>query len=479
MFEYDPKKSICTCARVTYADMVEAVEKGAKTVADIREATRATAFCGSCTERVGAFLKALQSGQAKAVAQAEEPAPTDDQLVAPGFRQVCEDIYYVGASDRAADRFEKQYPVPTGMSFNSYLLLDRQTVLFDTVDQSVREVFLRNLETLLEGRKLDFLVIHHMEPDHAATIAEVLRRWPKCQAICTPAAKRLLAQFFGPDAAKRAQEIRDGVSMLTGKHVLSFHLAPMVHWPEVMVTYDRTSETLFSADAFGTFGALDGNLFADQVNFGDWIAEYRRYYTNIVGKYGGPVQQLMQKASGLNIQRICPLHGPVWRRDLGVILEKYQQWSTYTPEEQSVVIAYASIYGNTELACQTLAGILSDKGVRDVRLMDLSREHPSYVIAEAFRRSHLVLASVTYNGGLFPDMEHFIHQMKHHGLKNRTVALMENGSWAPVAARKMDELLSGSGNHVLGKKITLLSTLKRSQLQELEELAEALVSSMK
>ena len=477
MFEYDPKKSICTCARVTYGDMAEAVEKGARTVADIREKTRATVFCGSCTERVEKFLIALQTGEAKAVVQAEEPI-SESEIVAPGFRQVCEDIYYVGASDRAADRFEKQYPVPRGMSFNSYLLLDRQTVLFDTVDQSVREVFLRNLETLLGERRLDFLVIHHMEPDHAATIAEVLRRWPKCQAICTPGAKKMLGQFFGPQLAKRAQEIRDGVSMLTGKHVLSFHNAPMVHWPEVMVTYDRTSETLFSADAFGTFGALDGNLFADQVNLSDWMEEYRRYYTNIVGKYGGPVQQLLQKASQMSIQRICPLHGPIWRQDLGMILDKYRKWSTYTPDEKRVVIAYASIYGNPERACQTLAGILSDKGVRDVKLMDLSREHPSYVIAEAFRRSHLVLASVTYNGGLFPDMEHFIHQMKHHGLKGRTVALMENGSWAPVAARKMDELLTGTENHVLGKKITLLSTLKRSQLQELEELAAAILSSM-
>lgn len=479
MFEYDPRKSICTCARVTYADMAEAVEKGAKTVADIREKTRATAFCGSCTERVETFLNQLLAGEAKAMELPQEPGPTDDEIVAPGFRQVCEDIYYVGASDRAADRFEKQYPVPAGMSFNSYLLLDRKTVLFDTVDQSVREVFLRNVETLLAGRPLDYLIIHHMEPDHAATIAEVLRRWPKCQAVCTAGAKKMLGQFFGPDVVKRAQEIRDGISMMVGKHILSFHVAPMVHWPEVMVTYDRTSETLFSADAFGTFGALDGNLFADQVNFGDWLGEYRRYYTNIVGKYGGPVQQLLQKAEKLSIKQICPLHGPIWRKDLDVIVDKYQKWSTYTPEEQGVLIAYASIYGNTELACQAMANALSEQGVRQVRMMDLSREHPSYVLAEAFRCSHLVLAAVTYNGGLFPDMEHFILNLKAHGLKNRTIALMENGSWAPVAARKMDELLTGSENHVLGKKITLLSTLKVSQLKDLDELAAAMVSSMK
>lgn len=479
MFEYDPRKSICTCARVTYADMAEAVEKGAKTVADIREKTRATAFCGSCTERVENFLNQLLAGEAKAMELPKEPEPTDDEIVAPGFRRVCEDIYYVGASDRAADRFEKQYPVPAGMSFNSYLLLDRKTVLFDTVDQSVREVFLRNVESLLGERPLDYLIIHHMEPDHAATIAEVLRRWPKCQAVCTAGAKKMLGQFFGPQLAKRAQEIRDGVSVMVGKHILSFHLAPMVHWPEVMVTFDRTSGTLFSADAFGTFGALDGNLFADQVNFGDWLSEYRRYYTNIVGKYGGPVQQFLNKAAGLEIQRICPLHGPIWRQDIPTIVEKYQKWSSYTPEEQSVVIAYASIYGNTELACQALANALSEQDVRQVKLMDLSREHPSYVLAEAFRCSHLVLASVTYNGGLFPDMEQFILSLKAHGLKGRTIALMENGSWAPVAARKMDELLTGSENHVLGKKISLLSTLKASQLKELDEMAAAMVSSMK
>ena len=478
MFEYDPKKFICSCARVSYADMAETVAAGAKTVAAVREATRATAFCGSCAERVENFLNALLAGEAKAIAQEPAPVLTDDQIVAPGYRQVCEDIYYVGASDRASDRFEKQYPVTRGMSFNSYLLLDRQTVLFDTVDQSVREVFLRNVESLLDGRKLDFLVIHHMEPDHAATISEILRRWPKCQAICTPAAKRMMVQFFGPELANRAQEIRDGISMLTGKHVLSFHLAPMVHWPEVMVTYDRTTETLFSADAFGTFGALDGNLFADQIDFREWLGEYRRYYTNIVGKYGVQVQQLLKKAGNLTISRICPLHGPIWRENLSAILEKYQLWSTYTPEEKGVVIAYASIYGNTELACQALAHELSQQGVRDVKLLDLSREHPSYVLAEAFRYSHLVLASVTYNGDLFPDMEHFILSLKAHGLKGRTIALMENGSWAPVAARKMDELLTGSQNHVLGKKISLLSTLKRSQLADLKELAAAMVSTM-
>ena len=477
MSEYDPGKVICSCARVTCGDIADAVAAGAKTVDDLREATRATAFCGRCTDRVEAFLNDVLSGQAKPAAQPQQPADDPGQLVTPIFRQVCDDIWYVGASDRSADWFEKQYPVSDGMSYNSYLLLDRSTVLFDTVDQSVREVFLRSVETLLDGRPLDYLVIQHMEPDHAATLGEVLRRWPKCQAICTAAAKKMIGQFFGPQLSGRVQEVRDGVSMMVGKHILSFHTAPMVHWPEVMVTYDRTSQTLFSADAFGTFGALDGNLFADQGNFP--MDEYRRYYTNIVGKYGGPVQQLLNKAAGLNVSRICPLHGPVWRQDLDVLLDKYQKWSTYTPEETGVVIAYASIYGGTELACQALANALSARGVRSVRLMDLSRTHASYVISEAFRASHLVLASVTYNGDLFPHMENLLLQLKHHGLKGRTVALVENGSWAPAAARKMDELLTGSGNHVLPKKLTLLSTLKQAQLEEIDAMATAITESMK
>ena len=283
----------------------------------------------------------------------------------------------------------------------------------------------------------------------------------------------MLGQFFGPQLAKRAQEIRDGVSVMVGKHILSFHLAPMVHWPEVMVTFDRTSGTLFSADAFGTFGDLDGALFHDRGEFP--MSEYRRYYTNIVGKYGGPVQQLLEKASKLQIARICPLHGPVWRRDLDVILDKYQKWSTYTPEERGVTIAYASIYGHTESACRVLADKLEQKGM-PVKLVDLSRVHHSYALAEAFRRSHLVLASVTWNGGLFPDMEHFISSLVSHGLKNRTVGLVENGSWAPMAARKMSEQL-GTSMTVLPEKVTILSALKQSQHAELEALAEALCNA--
>lgn len=473
MTEYDPRKVICSCARTTCGDVADAVAAGAKTVAEVRERTRATAFCGSCTQRVEDFLNLLLSGEAVAKKEEPKPAPADSVIPAVTWRQVCQDIFWVGGCSRSSSWFEKQYPAPEGMTYNSYLLLDRYTVLFDTVDPAVSGDYLRNVEALLAGRPLNYLIISHMEPDHASCIAEILRRWPKCQAVCTAGAKKMLEQFFDPDLAARAQEVRDGVSVLMGKHILSFHLAPMVHWPEVMVTYDRTSETLFSADAFGTFGDLDGALFHDRGDFP--MSEYRRYYTNIVGKYGGPVQQLLEKASKLQIARICPLHGPVWRRDLDVILDKYQKWSTYMPEERGVTIAYASIYGHTESACRVLADKLEQKGM-PVKLVDLSRVHHSYALAEAFRRSHLVLASVTWNGGLFPDMEHFIGSLVSHGLKNRTVGLVENGSWAPMAARKMTEQL-GNTMTVLPEKVTILSALKQSQHAELEALAEALCNA--
>lgn len=477
--EYDPKKVICSCARVTCGDMADAVKAGARTVEDIRERTRATAFCGSCTDRVEAFLNDLISGEAKPMAEAPKAAPEDSQLPLATCRKVCEDLYMVGGSDHRLALFENQYPIPNGVSYNSYVLLDRKNVLLDTADESIRDQFMRNVEAVLGERKLDYVVVNHMEPDHAATLGDVLRRWPEAQVVCTPGAKKMIGNFFGAELSQRAQEVRDGVSVMTGKHILSFHTTPMVHWPEVMMTYDRTSETLFSADAFGTFGALDGNLFADQVNFGaDWMDEARRYYTNIVGKFGTQVQAAIKKLAALKINRICPLHGPIWRRDLDVILEKYQQWSTYTPEEKGVVIAYASVYGHTALTAQALANALSERGVRDIRVFDVSNADPSYIIAEAFRRSHLVLASVTLANELFPAMDHLIRELKGHGLKGRTVALMENGTWAPAAGKKMTELLEGSGNTLLEQKIALTSAPKQSQQAQIDALADAIWQGM-
>lgn len=394
-------------------------------------------------------------------------------------KKINEDLYWIGASDRRLALFENIYPIPRGVSYNSYVILDEQNVLLDTVDKSVSGQFFENLEHVLGERKLDYIIVNHMEPDHCAALRAVLERHPESQIVCTAAAKKMIGQFFGPAMEARAQEVRDGISVMLGRHILSFHTAPMVHWPETMVTYDRTSETLFSADAFGTFGALDGNLFADQVDFEkDLMDEARRYYSNIVGKYGAPVQALLQKAAGLKLQRICPLHGPVWRRDLGVFLDKYQKWSTYTPEEKGVVIAYASIYGNTELACQALANALSEEGVRDIRMYDVSVTDSSEILSEAFRRSHLVLASVTFNGGLFPNMEKLLLELRSHGLKNRTVALIENGTWAPVSGRKMQELLSGMAVTVLDQKITLSSTLKQGQLAEIRTLAKTIAQQI-
>lgn len=474
--EYDPKKVICSCARVTCGDIAEAVKSGAKSLEDIRERTRAAAFCGSCTDRVEAFLNDLLSGEAKPMPEAPEAPPQEDQLPLALYRKVCEDIFMVGGSDHRLALFENQYPIPNGISYNSYVLLDQKTVLLDTVDESIRDQFLRNVEAVLGGRKLDYVVVNHMEPDHCAALGDVLRRWPEAQVICTAGAKKMIGNFFGPQQAARAQEVRDGVSVMTGKHILSFHTAPMVHWPEVMVTYDRTSETLFSADAFGCFGALDGNLFADQVDFArDWMDEARRYYTNIVGKFGAQVQAALKKLESLKISQICPLHGPIWRRDLDGILEKYRLWSSYTPEEEGVVIAYASVYGHTAAACQALANALSERGARDIRVFDVSKTDPSYILAEVFRRSRLVLASVTYAGELFPAMEHLILELKNHNLKSRTVALMENGSWAPAAGKKMAALLEGTGNPLLEEKVSLTSAPKQSQQAQLEALADALM----
>ena len=394
-------------------------------------------------------------------------------------RNVTSDLYWVGANDHRLALFENCFPIPRGVSYNAYCLLDEKTVLFDTVDWSACRQLLENLNHVLNGRELDYLLINHLEPDHAACIEEILLRHPKVKVISNEKAFMLMRQFGFHVDDHECIEVKEGDTFSFGRHTVTFVGAPMVHWPEAMATFDLTDGVLFSADAFGTFGALDGNLFADQVDFDrDFMDEARRYYTNIVGKYGAPVQALLQKAAGLKLQRICPLHGPVWRRDLGVFLDKYQKWSTYTPEEKGVVIAYASIYGNTELACQALANALSEEGVRDVRMYDVSVTDSSEILSEAFRRSHLVLASVTFNGGLFPNMEKLLLELRSHGLKNRTVALMENGTWAPVSGRKMQEILSGMAVTVLDQKITLSSTLKQGQLAELRALAKTIAQQI-
>ena len=389
-------------------------------------------------------------------------------------RPVAENLFWVGASERHHPLFESAHPVPQGMSYDSYLLLDEKTVLLDTVDQSVQGQFFENVEHLLNGRPLDYVVVHHMEPDHAAALGELLARHPEATVVCSGMAVNMIRQFHRVTPTKLLP-VKEGDTLCAGRHTFTFVAAPMVHWPEVLVSYESTEKILFSADAFGTFGALDGVLFADEVDFDrDCIDEARRYYTNIVGKYGPQVTALLKKAAGLDIRMICPLHGPVWRKDLGYILDKYQKWAAYEPEVQGVMIAFASVYGGTETAATILAARLREKGV-PVALYDVSVTHPSYVLSEAFKYSHLVFASTTYNNGIFVTMETLLHDIAAHGLKNRTVALIQNGSWAPASGKLMRGLLEKlEGFRILDGMVTLKSALAPGQERELEELAQTL-----
>ena len=395
-------------------------------------------------------------------------------------RKVTEDIVWVGASDRRLALFENIFPIPRGVSYNSYVLLDEKTVLLDTVDASVAGQFFENLEHVLDGRKLDYLIVNHMEPDHCAMIGDLVRRYPEVQVVGNTKTFGMIKQFFGTDFAERAVTVKEGDTLATGAHTLHFVMAPMVHWPEVMVTYDEKDKVLFAADGFGTFGALNGNIFADEVDFDrDWLDDGRRYYTNIVGKYGASVQALLKKASGLEIAVICPLHGPIWRENLGYILEKYQKWSTYEAEDQAVVILYATMYGNTASAADALAGRLAAKGVKKIAVYDVSNTHVSELISEIFRASHVVFAAPTYNGGIYPVMENLLADMKALAVQNKTVALMENGTWAPMTAKQMREKLAELKNvTILDTQITIKSAMAPEQEGQLEALADAIVASM-
>lgn len=395
-------------------------------------------------------------------------------------RKVTEDLYWVGGNDRRLELFENIHPISRGISYNSYLLLDEKTVLFDTVDWSVSRQFFENIEYVLNGRKLDYLVINHVEPDHGAAIEEILLRYPEVIVISTEKAYMIMNQFKFP-VNDNAITVKEGDTMCFGKHTVTFVAAPMVHWPEVMVTFDMTNGVLFSADAFGSFGSLDGKLFNDEVNFDrDWIDDARRYYTNILGKYGPQVQKLLKKAAAIDIKIICPLHGPVWRSDLGYFLDKYDKWSRYEPEEKGVMIAYASMYGNTENAANVIATRLVEKGVKNVVVYDVSKTHVSQLISETCRLSHLVLASVTYNLGIFPVMHNFIMDMKALNLQKRTVAVIENGSWAPQAGSKITELLDEMKEMtVLNEHVSILSSLNEITSDEMDVLVDSIIESMR
>ena len=400
-------------------------------------------------------------------------------------RKVTDDLYWVGANDHRLTLFENIHPIPQGVSHNAYLLKDEQTVLFDTVDWSACRQLLENLDYLLGDRQLDVLLINHMEPDHGASIEEILLRYPKCKVISTEKAFMFMRQFGFDIDEHELIEVSEGDTYCFGAHTVTFVSAPMVHWPEAMVTLDVTNGVLFSADAFGSFIALDGKLFNDEVNFDrDWLDEARRYYTNIVGKYGPQVQLLLGKAAAVldKIKIICPLHGPVWHTELGYIIDKYQHWSTYTPEDSDgVMVVYASMYGNTESAAQALAAKLVERGVNNVRVYDVSNTHVSYLISETFRCSHIVLASVTYNLGIYPVIKNYLEDMKALNLQNRTFAIVENGSWACKSGDLMQKFLDEEMKNmtVLNERVSLSSALSSEKEAELDFMADAIADSVK
>ncbi len=396
------------------------------------------------------------------------------------YRKVTDDLTWVGGNDRRLAMFEGVYSVPAGVSYNSYLLIDEKTVLFDTVDKAVTQVFFENIAEVLGDRKLDYLVVHHMEPDHSFAISQLVDRYPDVKFVCNAKIASMIKQFFDYDIEENAIIVKEGDVLNTGKHNLTFLMAPMVHWPEVMVSYDTTDKILFSADAFGTFGALNGALFADEVDFNrDYLDEARRYYTNIVGKYGPQVQALLKKAADVEIKMICPLHGFVWREDITDYISLYDKWSSYTPEENAVMIAYASVYGNTENAAEILSCRLREKGIKTV-MFDVSVTPASNIISEAFRYSHFVFASTTYNAGIFVNMETLINDLVAHNIQNRHVAIIENGSWAATSGKLIRAEFEKCKNITfIENTISLKSSLKKSQLEEIDSMVSAIIETIK
>lgn len=394
-------------------------------------------------------------------------------------KKLTHDLYWVGANDRRLFMFEGVYSVPNGVSYNSYLLMDDSTVLFDTVDKAVEEQFFENLDYVLQAKEIDYLVVHHMEPDHSASIAELLRRYPNITIICNALTKKMIDQFFNLNPNTKYMIVKEGDVFKTAHHELTFVNAPMVHWPEVMMSYDLIDKMLFSADAFGTFGALNGAIYADEVDFfHNYVDEARRYYTNIVGKYGPQVQNVLTKAASLEIKLLLPLHGPVWRENINMFVDLYDKWSKYIPEEQGVLIAYASVYGHTENVAEILSSKLRDLGIKTV-MYDTSIIDSSYIVSEAFKYSHLVFASTTYNMGIFIKMDETLRDLVNHNIQNRKVAFIENGSWAPTSKSLMKDLFKQCKNiDFIDKEITILSSLKEKQLDDLDELALKIKESL-
>ena len=395
--------------------------------------------------------------------------------------KINKDLFYLGVQDRKISLFEAVYPVLNGVSYNSYFLNDEKTVLFDTVDKHFDIQFFENLEAVLDGRTLDYFIINHLEPDHSALIKKVIERYPSVQLVCNAKTKQMLFQFFEfeHDIESNFYVVKEGDVLSTGNHEFTFVMAPMVHWPEVMVTYDKTDKILFSADAFGSFGALSGNIFDNEVEFNSLIDEYRRYYTNIVGKYGVQVNALLNKASNLDIKMICPLHGLILKENILRLVDLYSKWANYTPEINSVLIAYASVYGGTQNAAEILANKLAQNGIKNIKLYDVSMIHHSYILSDCFKYSHIVLASPTYNNSIFVKMEQFISDILSHNLQNRTFALIENGSWAPNCANNIKNRLQElKGTNFIENKLTIKSTLKSNQEDEIDNLVKEILRSL-
>lgn len=395
------------------------------------------------------------------------------------IQEIQPSLFSVGASDRSLERFENLFPIPYGVSFNSYLYLDDKTALLDTVDSSVSQQFLENVTNALGGRTLDYLIVNHMEPDHCANIEALVRRYPKVRVVGNAKTFQLFSQFYNLDITENHHLVSDGDTLSLGKHILQFYFAPMVHWPEVMLTYETTTKTLFSADAFGTFGALAGNIFADDMEYDrHFLDETRRYYANIIGKFGSQVQSAFAKLPLDDITMVCPLHGPIWRKDIATLIDLYMKWATYTPERKGVVIAYASMYGNTESAMDALAFMLAERGVKDIRMFDVSRTHHSYIVSEIWQNSHVVFASPTYNMHLYSGMANLIEDLSALGIRKRNIAIIGNHSWASAAKKQMLEMVTPWKDCTVLGSMDIKSSLKEEQLPELKALADTLADSL-
>jgi flavorubredoxin len=395
-------------------------------------------------------------------------------------REISPKIFWIGGNDRRLEQFENLFPLTNGVSYNSYLILDEKTAIIDTVDDAITDQYLENIAHLLQGRDLDYLVINHMEPDHCGNIENLVKMYPNVKVVGNTKSFTLFHQFYNMDISANQMLVKEGDELNLGEHNLKFVFAPMVHWPEVMMNLETTKGILFAADAFGTFGALAGNLFDDEIDYANlYIDEARRYYSNIVGKFGAQVQAVFKKLAGQEINMICSLHGPIFRTDINLIMGLYDKWSKYEPEKEGVVIFYGSMYGNTANTADTLANKLAQRGVSDIRVYDVSKTHPSYIISDIFKYSHLVAAAPTYNMGLYYPMDNLLHEMAALGVKNRKVALIGNHSWASAALKSMTEQFSAMKNmEIIGDSIDIKSRLKDSDEEKLDLLADAIANSV-